>query len=579
MAVTSSYNPKTKVGTVHTGTSNATVAPSPSSGSSSSGGSSRSGSTPPPYNRATGATTGQPSAEYNDYLKSLNRKGSANYVDPGVDTTQPNPATTQINPVNANPQLTQAQAPTVPYDQAVKNINAYGGSSATEKTAAINILKSKYAGGKAQADASGIEAGKTAGESMGMIQDTTGGTTTDASNVMTEVIDTEPGFVKTILEALDEYNSPENKRKSYVEEYKSMFGDLGISGINEKLLNLDNIIEGTEDDIRAEVTAVGGFATDSQVLALAQARNKQNIKDYNNLLETKKYAMQQLDTMMQLTMEDRKAAEADFDRKINFAFKVEEFTQKATENAKSGLRWVIENGGGSEILNNPYETSLAEKTLGVGTGGLAKLISAQTKDYSAGIIGEYQFAKEQGYKGSFTQYQNEDTNRKVTVAKAGVPTTLPTTQDLNSKETSEALGTVNDITNILDNPNFNTAFGVQGLVKTLLPNTPEYALGAQVQQVKDKLSLAARGKLKGQGQVSNFEGLMLSNAQTALRTGMNPVDAKQEFINIQGALTTSTGGSAKVQIKEPNGAVHTVMSNSREITQAIADGLSVKYVQ
>lgn len=46
------------------------------------------------------------------------------------------------------------------------------------------------------------------------------------------------------------------------------------------------------------------------------------------------------------------------------------------------------------------------------------------KKYGAGIIGEYQYAVEQGYKGTFDQYQNEDVNRKSKVAAAGVPKPL-----------------------------------------------------------------------------------------------------------------------------------------------------------
>ena len=56
---------------------------------------------------------------------------------------------------------------------------------------------------------------------------------------------------------------------------------------------------------------------------------------------------------------------------------------------------------------------------------LIKEFSKQAeKKYGAGIIGEYQYAVEQGYKGSFTEYQNEDVNRKSKVAAAGAPKPL-----------------------------------------------------------------------------------------------------------------------------------------------------------
>jgi hypothetical protein len=204
-----------------------------------------------------------------------------------------------------------------------------------------------------------------------------------------------------------------------------------------------------------------------------------------------------------------------------------------------------------------------------------KISTATTPD-----ITEYNLAVKQGYDKDLIDWLKEQANLKERIARAGAPTTtLPTTQDLTTKESSEALGTVNSILGILDNPNFQSAFGIIGLGKSIIPNTPEYTIAAQVQQVKDKLALAARGLLKGQGAVSNFEALMLANAQTSLKTGMNPADARQELINIAGALATSTGGRAKVQLKDKSGNIYTLMSNSREITKAIADGLKVKYIE
>lgn len=44
--------------------------------------------------------------------------------------------------------------------------------------------------------------------------------------------------------------------------------------------------------------------------------------------------------------------------------------------------------------------------------------------YAAGSIGEYQFAVDNGYTGSFTQYQNEDANRKAKAAGSGSATKL-----------------------------------------------------------------------------------------------------------------------------------------------------------
>jgi hypothetical protein len=55
---------------------------------------------------------------------------------------------------------------------------------------------------------------------------------------------------------------------------------------------------------------------------------------------------------------------------------------------------------------------------------LAKAKESPTDKYGTGSIGEYNFAKSQGYTGSFTQYQNEDANRK---AKASGGSSAPKT--------------------------------------------------------------------------------------------------------------------------------------------------------
>lgn len=46
-----------------------------------------------------------------------------------------------------------------------------------------------------------------------------------------------------------------------------------------------------------------------------------------------------------------------------------------------------------------------------------------SEKYGTGAIGEYNFAKSQGYTGSFTQYQNEDANRKAKATSSNEPRT------------------------------------------------------------------------------------------------------------------------------------------------------------
>lgn len=203
-----------------------------------------------------------------------------------------------------------------------------------------------------------------------------------------------------------------------------------------------------------------------------------------------------------------------------------------------------------------------------------------TPKLDAGIVGEYQFAVQKGYKGSFTDYQNEDANRKKAIAAAGVAQPIPTAQDITNPQTVKDLSTINQINNVLADPNFADAFGINGKVAQFIPGSPAQKVIADVQQIRDILSLAARGQLKGQGQISDFEGRMLANSQTALNSNLNSADAKQALVNVRGAITTSSGGSVLVAITDPKtGETKIGSAKSADITKAISDGYRVTYQQ
>lgn len=70
-----------------------------------------------------------------------------------------------------------------------------------------------------------------------------------------------------LLQTYQQFNDVAFQRKSLTEEYSAMSKKLGIDELNTELMNMKNVIEGTEDDLRAEVTKAGGFATESQIMA------------------------------------------------------------------------------------------------------------------------------------------------------------------------------------------------------------------------------------------------------------------------------------------------------------------------
>lgn len=186
-------------------------------------------------------------------------------------------------------------------------------------------------------------------------------------------------YLNATISAFQQQMSQQNQRTSLVDTYKSMLQESGIQGIDTELINMKNVIEGTEDDIRTEVTKAGGFATDSQVIALSNARNKQLIKNYNTLLETRNAKSQYLDTMMNLTQQDRQAADQRFETQMNFGFKIAEINQQMKQNAISTIDRVAQTLGWDGVFNatqgNPQLQRQIEMIYGLPQGGLA--IAAQ----------------------------------------------------------------------------------------------------------------------------------------------------------------------------------------------------------
>jgi hypothetical protein len=189
-----------------------------------------------------------------------------------------------------------------------------------------------------------------------------------------------------------EYNSVANQSKSLLDFYNQAVKDSGIPAINAELINSKKIIEGTEDDIRNEVKAVSGFATDSQVLALSSARNKTLIKNYNALLDTKTMAMEQVNNMVNLAGQDRNFALQSVQQKLQIDQQINDYRDKFVNNAKEGFNNVIKAVGYSglydSLKNDPSSLAMAERTLGLQPGMIQGAAEKQAKQEAVDAQGK-----------------------------------------------------------------------------------------------------------------------------------------------------------------------------------------------
>ena len=85
-----------------------------------------------------------------------------------------------------------------------------------------------------------------------------------------------------------------------------------------------------------------------------------------------------------------------------------------------------------------------------------------TEQFGTGSIGEYNFAKSQGYKGTFNQYQDEDANRKTRLARAGA--VVINYGGLDSQQ-SKAIDSINS--SIEKNPAYQKVIGMRSYAENV----------------------------------------------------------------------------------------------------------------
>ncbi len=185
----------------------------------------------------------------------------------------------------------------------------------------------------------------------------------------------DPGY-QQLLKDYAEFNNIQEQSKTLVETYDEVVKKSGLEAINMELVNMKSVIEGTEDDIRNEVKAASGFATDSQVMALAQARNKTLIKSYNKLVDQQAAIKDQVNTMINLASQDRQFAMQSITQKLQIDQQILDYRDKFVRNAREGYNNVINaigyTGLYESLKSDPGSLALAERTLGMPSGTLAQ---------------------------------------------------------------------------------------------------------------------------------------------------------------------------------------------------------------
>lgn len=112
-------------------------------------------------------------------------------------------------------------------------------------------------------------------------------------------------IMQSLTQVLNNVNNPALGAVSLQQEYNQLSSQYNLPKMQADMMNMTNIMNGTENDIREEVTKAGGFATDSQVQAITASRNKVIMKQYNSLATQYQAAQTNVQNMMQFAQQDQ----------------------------------------------------------------------------------------------------------------------------------------------------------------------------------------------------------------------------------------------------------------------------------
>lgn len=300
---------------------------------------------------------------------------------PPVNTAQPSPSTVNANPYTGNSivDALNSGGQASDFDSRTKLAQQYGIQNYSGTADQNTQLLQKYQTGFSQAKQSGTAVPQTNGQGSAMVNNFTGGATPTPQVSPVDTILAQDKDYQSLLQLESDYKNSESQRKSFVDEYKQFEQDAGLDQIQTDRMNMKRIIDGTEDDIRSEVQSAGGFATESQVQALAGARNKSLIKNYNSLVDLENNALQRINTLVGLSKQDRDYAYQQFQTQMGIAEQKMQFRDKALNNAKESYNAIIKQSGYEglyqAVASDPSALALVEKTLGLQSGGLQQLAS------------------------------------------------------------------------------------------------------------------------------------------------------------------------------------------------------------
>lgn len=339
--------------------------------------------------------------------------------------------------------------------------------------------------------------------------------------------------VNSLMQNITKLLSPTTQSTSLLQDYQKLYKQSGLANINKEIIDADTVINGTEDDIRNEIQGAGGLGTESQVQAMSLARNKSLLVRYNQLVQQKTDATNQLNTLSQLNVQDKQMAQTKLNTQIDSMFKVATFQQQAQTNIREAFNNMVSKvgyaGAYHAYASDPRQLGFIEQTMGLNPGGLKSLASQPDLDLLSkqAQIEASRANTAQSYSAIAKNNYDMKTTSQATVAarKAGVSSADNALTAVNT-----ALGQVGSLSS-----------GTAATLTGWIGGTPASNLKSTLKTIEGGLSLQQLAALKanspngasGLGAASDREGDWLASSVANLDPTQSPAQLKKNLGLVQ----------------------------------------------
>lgn len=275
------------------------------------------------------------------------------------------------------------------------------------------------------------------------IADATQSSTT-SDPVFSGLVSSMAPIMNSLNQVISDINNPAITGQSLQSEYNQLSTQYNLPGLNAELMNYQNIMNGTQDDISAEITAGGGTATQSQVLAMTSARNTVILKQYNALATQYQAAQTNVQNMMQYASTDQQTALSKESQVASVTESMDSIYQNMIQmgmtmqqNNATNYRAILTAGGpqslSDAVAGDPTQQAIAESSLGLAPGTLTntgQIAQWQADTYKTEQIQLQNYrAAVYGYNAGYTAPNTSYGTATNTIAQAiGTDPTTPLSQ-------------------------------------------------------------------------------------------------------------------------------------------------------